>query len=241
MYKVIFLPLFSIIIFYGCVSFPVYRLHTIEQPEDIYMGMETVKRSDWNIEMLLQFERQSGKNYEFYLSIKNISNKSFYFNPKEIYSVKVIGGNENFNKQFYAIDPEEQLKKIDSEMNHTVAAKKTTDGINGFIAFLDIASTIATIGKVKSDEQLQQAEENRAEFHQTVQEEEINYQNKMASLKGQKDYWENEILRTSKYFPQDKIGGTFYMPIIEGAEIVKLVIPVCGRNYVFTFKQTCSK
>ncbi len=241
MSKIIFLPLLSIILFYGCNSFPVYRLHTIEHPDDIYMGMETVKRSDWNIEMLLQFERQTGKNYEFFISIRNNSSRSFVFTPKEIYSVMVKGNNENFTKRFYAIDPEEHLKKIDSEINHNIASKKTTDGINGFIAFLDIASTIATIGTNKSAEQLQQEEENREEFHQAVQDEEINYQNKMASLKDQKNYWENEILRTTKYFPQDKIGGTFFIPVIEDAEIVKVVIPILGRNYEFMFKQSCSE
>ena len=241
MYKIIFLPLLSIILLYGCTSFPVYRLHAIEQPEDIYMGMETIKKIDWKVELLLQFERQTGKNYEFFLSIKNNSSKPFIFDPKEIYSVIIKGVSDNSNKRYFAIDPEEHLKKIDSKINHTVAAKKTTDGINGFIAFLDIASTIATIGNNKSREQLQQEQENREEFHRNIQEEEINYRNKMSSLNDQKNYWENETLRITKYYPKDKIGGLFYMPIIQNADIVKVVIPINAIDYEFMFKQTCSK
>ena len=77
-----------------------------------------------NVEILLQFERQSQKYFEFYLSINNHSDSAFIFNPKYIYSQSVQGDNESFDRKYFAIDPEKHLDQIDHEINQTEANKK---------------------------------------------------------------------------------------------------------------------
>jgi len=54
---------------------------------------------------------------------------------------------EHSDGKYFAINPEQKLINIDHDINGTVAQKKTKDGINLFVGFLDLASTIATIGK----------------------------------------------------------------------------------------------
>lgn len=100
MYKSIIISVISIFVLNGCAAIPVYKLNTIEQTNDIYLGIETVKKIDRDTEILLQFERQSQKYYEFYLSIKNTSGSSTIFNPKYIYSQSAQGDSEPFNRKY---------------------------------------------------------------------------------------------------------------------------------------------
>ncbi len=239
MYKYLILSVFSFLLLQGCAAIHVYRLHTIEQGNDIYMGIETTKKVDRNVEVLLQFKRQTHDYYEFYLSIKNLSDTAFIFNPNEIYSQPVHDKNKQYYNRYYVVDPEQHLNKIDKEINQTVSNKRASDGLNTFVAFLDFATSIATIGKKKTLEERHLEQENREYFARNVEDQEINYNNSLSSLNNEKTYWENEILRTTKYNPGDKIGGVFIMPIIQVAEEVQVIIPVNGINYIFLYKQTC--
>ena len=240
MLKVIISSSLIFLFMVGCAPIPVYRLNYMEKDKDIYKGVETVMRDDSTAKIMLRFEDQSPGYYEFFLSVTNNSPGKLVFDPKDIYSEMVEGSEEQSDEKFFAIDPEVKLKNIDHDINGTVAQKKTEDGINLFVGILDLASTVATIGKEKSDEEIRQQQEAREDFYQTVNNENINFNNKMNSFKDEKAYWEENALRITKLYSGDEIDGEVLIPIISGAETVKIVVPVGGREYNFLFKQTCS-
>ncbi len=239
MFKIIISSLVLLFII-GCAPVPVYRLNSIEKNKDFYNGMETVMRNDSTARIMLRFDNQSQYNYAFYLSVTNNTSGDIVFDPKNIYSEKAEGSEEQSDEKFFAINPEEKLRNIDHDINGTIAQKKTDDGINLFIGFLDLASTVATIGKEKSDEEIQKQQETREDFYQTVNNENIDFNNKMNSLKDEKVYWEERVLRITTLYSGDEIDGEVFLPIIPGADTVKIVVPVAGREYNFLFKQTCS-
>jgi len=239
MYKFSILIIACILFGYGCAGIPVYRLHSLENDNNYFKGIESASKADSNAEVILQFQSQSGGNYIFHLSVINKSSEQYLFNPADIYSEPVSYDNKSWSRT-YSIDPEHQLKDIDHELNKTVSKKKASDVVNTFVGFLGIASAIADIGKQESDEELKQEEDAREDFQQSIVNEDIAYNNKMNELNNSKHYWENEILRTSTLYSNDEIDGSFYMPIIPEAKTVKVAVPVNGKDYEFLFEQTCS-
>ncbi len=99
MKKFLTIPFAIIILIYGCASSSIFRLQSLDQNKDIYMGVESVQKSDTNAAIILQFEKQLGKDYEFYLTIKNETSKNIYFNPKEIY-LEALEWESNITKRF---------------------------------------------------------------------------------------------------------------------------------------------
>ncbi len=239
MFKII---ISSIVFLYmvGCMPVSVYRLNSVEKDKDIYKGVETVTRDDSTAKIILRFVNQSQDYYEFFISVTNNTSKEFVFDPKNIHTEMVDDSEGHSNVKFFAIDPEQKLKNIDRDINGTVAQKKTVDGINLFIGFLDLASTVATIGKEKSNEEILQQQEAREDFYQSVNNENINFNNKMNSLNDKKNYWEENVLRITKLYSGDEIDGEVLIPLISNADIVKIVVPVGGKEYNFLYKQTCS-
>ena len=231
-----------LLLFYliGCSPFPVYRVNTLDKRTDLYMGIESVKKGDTAASVTLEFQKQSGKNYVFYISIKNNSNKQFLVDPKNIYT-KTLQGVGNFDSlHHYALDPEQQLIKIDKEINSTSAQQKTTNGIFFLTSVINLASDIATINKPKSEEEEERIQNDRAEQAQSNADENNYYNNKIASLKNQKDDWGHNLFRVSIFYPGDEIGGYLILPIVQDAEVIDIVVPVENKKYNFIYKQTCT-
>ena len=72
-----------------------------------------------------------------------------------------------------------------------------------------------------------------------MENQEIAFNNEMAALNNEKGFWENDVLRITNIYPNQEIGRTFFMPIIQGAGIVKIVIRFNGASYEFLYNQTC--
>ncbi|MHB1687085.1 MAG: hypothetical protein ACYCVH_06910 [Ignavibacteriaceae bacterium] len=238
MYKIIFIIIPALFYLYGCATIPVYRINALEQQSDLYMGMETIRKGNNNAEVTLQFQSQSESNYVFFVKIKNTSNMQYIVEPKNIFSKSVTGENISDSTNYYAVDPEQQIKQFDKEINSTTAQKQTNDGLNVLCTVLDLATDVATIGKKRSDEEEENIQNERDKRQQGNIQQDNYYSNKISSLEDQKAYWMNNMLRTSILYPGDEISGYLYLPIIPKAEIIKVVVPVNGNGYNFLYKQT---
>ncbi len=223
----------------GCASMPVYRVSSLDKQIDLYKGLETVKKEDSTALVTLQFQNQSGENYIFYISIRNNSPLQFLVDPKNIYTKSLQSETNVDSLHHFALDPEKQLIEIDKEINNTSAQQKTTNGLYFLSSIVNLASDIATIGKTKSEKEVEETQNERAEQAQSNADDNYYYNNKIASLKDQKDDWEHNIFRISIFYPGDEIGGILVLPIIPHAEIIEIVIPINNKEYNFTYKQTC--
>ena len=239
MYKTIIFLIPFLIYFLGCAAVPVYRVNSLDKNTDLYMGLETVIKDDSTASISLQFQKQSGENYIFSISIKNNSQQQFAVDPKNIYTKIVQGNVSNKNNYFRALDPEKQLINIDKDINNTSAQQKTANGLFFLTSVVNLASDIATIGKQKSQEEVEETQYDREVQRQENIDENNYYDNKISSLKDKKEYWEHNIFRVSIFYPGDEIGGILVLPIVPDAQIIDIVVPVNNKEYNFIYKQTC--
>lgn len=233
----LFIPLLFYLI--GCSPFPVYRVSSLDNRKDLFMGIESVKKGDKTASVTLEFQKQSGKNYVFYITIKNNSRRQFLVDPKNIYTKPIQSKSGNDSTHYYALDPEHQLIKIDKEIKSTSAQKNTTNGLFFLTSVINLASDIATIGKKKSERELEQTQYDRDRQLQENIDENNYYNGKIVSLKDQKNNWEHNLFRVSIFYPGDEIGGYLILPIVQDADIIDIVVSVNNKGYNFIYKQTC--
>ena len=236
--KLKFIFLIVPFLLFNCAPLPIYTLSSKEKNKDFLMGRETIIKEDSGLKLSLNFERYERKNFLFFLVVENKTDDTIIVNPAKIYEEILEPNVDKTVKKSFAINPENQLLKIDKQINKTEAQKKTSDGLNLFISALGLASDISSIGKEKSQKEIKEREHIRRQHDRNMRAEETEYQDKMNGLYVEKNHWENNVLRITTLHPGERIGGLIYLPVNRSASIIKLVIPINHREINFIYEQT---
>ena len=221
-------------IFISCASIPVYRVNSLENSKYYLMGRETIIKKDNDINVILNFENQSGKELIFYLVVENNSLKSITIDPSKIYA-EILDSPDasNSSKKIYAVEPENELVRVDKEINQVNANKQTADGINFIVATLDLASSTAGIFEKKSEEQINREYSERMERKDNMERDEEEYNEDINKLNQNKKYWEDEVLRITTLKTEERIGGFFHLQIYPETDYFNLVIPIGHKEFKF--------
>ena len=225
-------------IFSACCAAPsIFKLASEESNLDFLMGAEIITKEIHSVVVSLNFEEQIENEFYFYVYVKNNSLNSIIFSPEDIF-VELFNEDMEYISAYmdtvYARDPELAIQTLNSDLHSRKNQHKTVTSLNSVFGLLSIAADIAT---GPSDTKLDRVADDMETWTINQANENINYSNEMIRLEDSKEFWQNEVLRKTTLYTEDKIGGIFLVPVIPKAKFVKLHIILNERDFVFLYKQ----
>lgn len=211
-----------------------YFTLTPDEESKLEMGRQVVEKEDGLIYSSLSFEENTDNEFIFNLFVYNKGNENILIDPKEIY-IKVYNDDKQLitNQSFYAVDPEEQIAQINSDIKSRDTDHDIATGFNIVFSLLDTFVDLAD----DEDNDVEEVAENAIIFTGNQINEEISYDNDMEYLNSQKKYWKNSVLRKTELNANEEVQGIIYLPIFNEAEFVKVHIPIGKTVHTYKFKQ----
>ncbi len=226
------------LLFISCSSIPAFLIKSSEKESEFYMGREYVSKEDTSARIILNFEDQDKDVFVFYIKVKSFQDSSFIFDPGKIFVEIVEPELDKKDFKIFALDPEGQIEQINHSINSATATKQTTDGLNFILAVADIAGEIATIGKEKSEEEIEEKQAIRDDWQKSIDNNEADYNDRIADLNNKKYFWQNNVLRKTTMYLADTIEGFIYIPCYVKGKLIKVNVPVGNALYSFLYNQT---
>ena len=225
------------LLFSSCASLPVYRTSSLDNDKFFESGREVISKENNKFRILVNFESQSGSDLIFYLTVYNNSNEAIIFDPSVIYAeIKQASYPEKLNRKIFVTNPEDEIGQIDKDINRTNSKESFNTGVYLLGSFASLAESIATIGKNKTDEQIE--EENRAceDLQNSMENNKAEYDEKMNSLNQQKNYWEIEALRKTTLKGNENVSGYIHLKVNSDILLFNLIIPIGNDKFEFRYK-----
>lgn len=236
--KIYILLIYLTISFYSCSMPPgVYKLSSEESKIDYLMGREISTKENRDIIVSLNFEDQIQYDYSFFCLIKNNSNDSIVFSPENVF-VEILNAKMRYISYeldtIYAVNPEAKIDNLKIDLHNSTVEHKTRTGINTIFGLVNVVSDIATSPKeIVADEVVEDID-----YWTTKQMiENADYFEKSSKLNESKDFWQNDVLRKTTLYHEEKVGGLILIPIIPEAKYVRFHIALGENDFTFLYKQ----
>ena len=198
------------------------------------MGRKIIEKEDSVAYSSLTFEESTDCEYILDLYVFNKSGEKITVDPKLAYFKVYNEDRKPINKEnYFALDPENQISKINSDIKNRETDHNVSTGLN--IAF----SLLSTIVDLADDDynDVEEVAGNVAVFADNQINEEISYSNDTEYLESRKDFWKNDVLRITDLDSEESVQGTLLIPIFNFAKYVKLFIPIGNTTHIYKFKQ----
>lgn len=224
-----------ILIFLGLTncSSSFYTL-TPDEKSNFEEGRELIEKEDNSAYSWISFEDYTDNEFVFHIFVYNKDEVDFIFDPSMI-SIKFYDKNKkplSSNKN-YALNPEEQIKRMDLAIKERDNAHDVSTGIN--IAFA-LFSTIVDLTD-DEDNNTEEVLENVVVFADNQIHEEVSHDNDIGNLKANKEYWKNEVLRKTELGEDEGIDGVVYIPFNKEAKFLKIFIPIGETTHTYKYQQ----
>ncbi len=217
---------------------PIYRLTPLADNTFWLFGQEYTKAANENIELAVAFERMIDEYILFGVEINNISDRTILISPENFYffAMDSIDAPDSIQKmKIFAVDPETKLQEIDREISLRTARYKSESGTDAALSLLDLVADISTIGKEKSQEEIEQEDQEDADREESKYVRDKNYKNDIYNLNAIRDEWELSTIRKTSLLPNTFMQGRVYFPFRSGNKYIKICIPVNDDLLTFTF------
>jgi len=211
---------------------PIFTIQPLEEPTGYYSEEETIECAKSQIE----FIRQEGDLFLFYVEIESTAQDFLVIYPTEIY-LEVVEDIDNqdklYTERYSAVDPEMEIAAINRMMREEddrhdgATVENVIVGVINVIADLtsereDIGAAVITDVFGTGINQV-----NEEEYHSDAEKD----------LETNMNFWKNEVLNESVLNPGDIIGGLVYLPFSKTAELFDVIIPVCAIPESYLFRQ----
>ena len=205
-----------------------------DEESKLEMGRKVIEKENDLAYSSLIFEEQSENNFILSLFAYNKSDNTTIFDPSDIY-VKYYDSEKNpiLPRKDFAIDPEEQIQIVNSDIAEREDAHDVATGLNVIFSLFD---TIVDLSD-DEDNNTEEVMENVLIFTGNQVNEEISYQNDIEYLKSSRKYWKNEVLRKTELESDEGVEGIIYIPLYPDAKYIKVVIPIGKTLHSYKFKQ----
>ena len=227
----------AVVLLLGCsthqtIAPPIFTVQQLEEPIGYYSEEEAIECAKSRIE----FIRQEGDLFLFYVKVESTSEDVFLFYPTEIY-LEVVEDIDNkdklYTERYFALDPEMEIAAVNRMMREEDGRHGVATVENVIIGVLNVFADLSSEREDKGVAVLTDVlgtginQVNEETFHSNAEDD----------LDASKDFWKNEVLNESVLNPGDIIGGHVYLPICNTAELFKVAIPVCAIPESHLFRQ----
>jgi hypothetical protein len=137
----------------------------------------------------------------------------------------------------FAYDPETKILEYEKMSKKEDASYANKQLGTAALSLLDLAADISTIGKDKTEEEIQQDKETDAFLEDSRQSNEFEHEKAKANISRGIDEWSGDAIRRTDLLPNEYIRGTVYFPARINAERINLFITVAGRTISLKYIQ----
>ena len=230
--RMIFL-LVAVFLLAGCASQPpIFNVHKLEETQGYFTEEETIKCAGGKIE----FIRQEGDLFLFYIEVESNAEVVLEIYPTEIY-LKVVKDIDNqqklYTERYFALDPEMEIAAINRMMREEDGRHDAVTVENVIFGIINVFADLSSEREDKGAAVITDV------FGTGINQlnEEAYHSNAEKGLEANRNFWQNEVLNESVLNPGDTIGGLVYLPFSNTAELFKVIIPVCDLPESHLFRQ----
>ncbi len=224
------------LLFIGCSPKPIYELKPYDEQAEYEAGRLVAIKIDSTHESAVNFETQMDDHLVFFTYFYNSSDEPFTINPADFY-LKTYNNKEDYEKDrkflnLPAYDPEKEILR---------AAEDYDDAEGGFDAMTGLNCLFGAIGLISAADD---DDESTGDAVETVL---IWTDNQMSIEEGRdeaylefemkKQLWQNEVLRKTKLYNDEEVGGMIHFPINHESKYSRLFIKAGSKHYFFSFEQ----
>jgi hypothetical protein len=217
----------------GCASQPpIFNAQKLEEPQGYFTEEETIQCAKSKIE----FIRQEGDLFLFYVEVESNAEDVLIIDPTEIY-LEVVEDIDNqdkiYSERYFALDPEIEIMAINRMMREEEGRHDGATAGNIIFGVLNVVTDLASEREDKGEAVIGDV----VEAGMSQVNEETYHSNTKEDLEASKDFWKNEVLNESVLNPGDTIGGLVYLPFSNTAKLFKVIIPVCNPPESHLYRQ----
>lgn len=235
MLNAIWILLVSILLM-SCGSAPVYKITSMEDMVDYSDGTEFVTKEDDYTATSLEFDDMNSEHIVFYVQAYNKVEEPLTFRPEDI-SIEYLDANMTpfyGGKKSFAVNPEKRIDQLNEELSNRETWHEAATGLN--IVF-GLFSVIADVADDDDEDDAFEIARDVAVFTGNQINENADYEMDKGELNAQKQFWKNEVLRTTDLGKEELIGGLVFIPFNPSANYVKLEVPIGNSIHSYLFKQ----
>jgi len=237
-FVIILLQIFNI--FCYVTPTPVIRLQSVsEDYEKVWIhGKEYSKLTSENTDVIIAFDESIMGIITFDVEVVNYSVEPLLVSS-ELFTGYYLNKRRKElkeNSQVKAIDPEDELLRIDKALSRENARYAQESGNKSLSSFFELVEDVSSIGKAKTKE------ERERELAEDAQQEEqdINDENyhETAEFKllTERERWSFTALRKTTLPTDYSVDGKIYFPIIPNSHYLKIVFNEGKENLNILFK-----
>ncbi|MFC2135364.1 hypothetical protein ACFLTH_12190 [Bacteroidota bacterium] len=220
----------------SCAPSPVYRVTSLEDLTEYIDGEEFTTKEDDQAASSIEFEDYTNDNLVFYIQMANKSDSLLTIHPEYI-TIETLNSEmlSYFNPRIaYAIDPNEQIDMLNSEIKNRDNWHDAATGLN---ILFGLVSIIADVADDDDRNDAYEVAEDIAVVAGNQINEEIDYDIDMNDLNSEKEFWKNGVLRITTLDKEEQIGGLVFLPFNPNARFIKIEIPIGNSKHSYLYKQ----
>lgn len=220
----------AFIVFTSCTSIQEgFRLKTVEQDNLFYIqGREFVTKEIDSFKVSVGFETCANMEYVFNVTVENLGNKPYLFDPSLIYIEPESPVYLPYDR-YFAINPEQRLEAIDDAIYREKRNIETNRTISIIGGVATIAGAIAADDEDKADV-IYAGEDFQYDMAYARQDS----KNRIVYMNDDKEYWRNYAIRRTTVFPSKYHSGVFHI-YVDYAPYFNLFIPIEDKLFVFRY------
>jgi hypothetical protein len=237
-FVIILLQIFNV--FCYVTPAPVFRLHSVsEDYEKVWIhGKEYSKLTGENTDVIIAFDESIMDIISFDVEVVNYSVEPLLVSS-ELFTGYYLNKRRKElkeNSQVKAIDPEDELLRIDKALSRENARYAQETGNKSLSSFFELVEDVSSIGKAKTKEererelaenvQQEQQDVNDENYHETVE----------FKLLTERERWSFNALRKTTLPTDYSVDGKIYFPIISNSHYLKIVFNEGKENINILFK-----
>lgn len=237
----------------GCATPEIlYRADPVPENTVWYSGLEFQTETKDSVTVSIAFENEFGGEMTFYTVVGNMGSRPILVSPEAIYctgnyrdirettdfvTMDVTHDTLNDTQTVYAMDPEEELGRLDQEAAVEQARYINNTGLNAAAGLMQLIGNVATIGQKKSKEERHRERRSTRDLLESQRENEEEYFGNMSSLSAQRSYWRDAALRKTTLFQDNAIGGKVRFHVIPMYGRLSITVPIESESFQFQFSQ----
>ena len=235
-----YLLFFIIFLLSSCYIAPksIFLLEPINNNGNWFFGKQYSVSSENDIKIALAYDQTINDKYRFKIEVINLSQHPILVSPEKFYyAIKTEISGEMFLEKIFAINPEEEILKINKKESREKANYASTKGNDALISFIDLIVDLSEIGTEKTSIEKLSEENNDLKNEISDLQTDLDYQSTIHSLNRYKSNWEQTALRKTTLPSGFKIMGDIYFPVNNNAEEIEFYIVIEKSKIKFPFKQ----
>lgn len=220
----------------GCFSaHPVAKMEPANSDFKWSHGQKLLEESSEGFTVSLAYNRSTSKYLIFDVEISNHSNRNVLVAPETFYYSCHNQYGTALGQKYYALNPEEQLLRIDQMLSKNEAGQTSPAGFSMLSASTEALALIASTGNAPMAQSGIASENVLNRYHRNDTEERSTESHE--TLRQQRNYWARMTLRKTSLKPGFYIGGKVYFPKNNAAARCYFTFPLSNTQVVFEYQQ----